>query len=859
VTRFLQAGGHLVLLGGQAFATPVCRVDGLWRDRAAFAGLLNAAPVATPLFPFDDGDVSAWQRSTNRPEHPSRAMTAPGAAGQCLRLDLKGLGQWQWDTFSATVPAAVPSAADLVCLHARGPTGTPQVVLEIDEADGSRWVTVLGLTPGWKRHVVETQAFRFFRDGSPAGRGGPDDHLHLDQARRLSFGLATGLSNHPDGDHVIEVDEIGAATNDLGASLADYAAPNTVCFDDYEPYVLGDVVRVAGCASQDIAPGLRGESARLEGLSAVGFTLWDRSELVPLLQAEDSHGRCRGWACSALIHYEGAYQGGCWLLSGVSTPGFYLSAPFRHCLRGFVRALASRNLPQESADRNARRLQAALPLQTPPPGPLTRTDDGRHFRLPDGRRFFMIGCDYIGSLDRKFFGGPWLYWLESDFRRARDAGLNCMRVYGAGTLWRDPAKLAALKECARKYGIYLLIVVVDHTDLLTREKLVERCRQCAEAFKDEPMLLGYDLQNEPYAYKLAAIKDGEQTLGERYPLWSRWADYERWAGLQVAGNFTSFPGVKGPLPRNDEWGPVLDATDSLFADWIRWQIEAIREVDQTHPITVGYNSVFACLPANGQLDFVSHHAYQAFADFEGVVRNLTTLDRLALIWPDRPLSLGEFGYSNGLRLGGDFADLHTTALGEFLHYLYAYAHGHDGCLKWALTDHPLELSRQQCTWMPTDDLPAHIDQGRYGLFWSDGTDDARPKPLVGALRFLREYVEAGGDRGTLEVLRAPTRIGTGYVFRAPDALFVGNLSYEGATLQFAARQAANVLLWRTGGTLRVLSTADVSVRLNLASLLPEARTGRVALAGRCGAHACAEGWLTVELLEGERIEVTLAG
>jgi hypothetical protein len=88
---------------------------------------------------------------------------------------------------------------------------------------------------------------------------------------------------------------------------------------------------------------------------------------------------------------------------------------------------------------------------------------------------------------------------------------------------------------------------------------------------------------------------------------------------------------------------------------------------------------------------------------------------------------------------------------------------------------------------------------------------------------------------------------------------VGNLSYEGATLQFAARQAANVLLWRTGGTLRVLSTADVSVRLNLASLLPEARTGRVALAGRCGAHACAEGWLTVELLEGERIEVTLAG
>ena len=56
--------------------------------------------------------------------------------------------------------------------------------------------------------------------------------------------------------------------------------------------------------------------------------------------------------------------------------------------------------------------------------------------------------------------------------------------------------------------------------------------RCAEAFRDEPMLLGYDLQNEPYAYQLVEVRDGGQTLGQRYPLWKRWSEYEQWAGLQ---------------------------------------------------------------------------------------------------------------------------------------------------------------------------------------------------------------------------------------------------------------------------------------------------------------------------------------
>lgn len=854
VTSFLQAGGNLVLLGGRAYERPLCRARGQWCDRQAFADLLAATPIETPLFTFEGDDLSAWHRSTNKPEHPSRILTAPGAEGQGLRLDLRDLGPWQWDVFTATLPRAIPPGQDLFCVTARGPEGAPQVSFELDETDGSRWVTAIDLGREWRRYALEPAAFHLLGGDSTPGRGGPGDHLHLDRATRLSIGLATGISKHPDGDNLIEVDEIGAATADLGVTLADFAAPNSVCFDDYEPYVLRDVTQATGCP--DLGPSPAPYSGPLEGLSAVGFTLWDRAALLPLLQARDASGRDRGWAASALVHYGGSYQGGCWFLSGVTTPAFYRSEAFAAALSRFLQAAASGEWLARCAADNESRKAVAIPLTTPAPGGLTRSADGRQFLGPDGRPFFMIGCDYIGSLDRKFMGGPWLRWLEEDFAAAHDAGLNCMRIYGASALYRDPAKLAALKELARRYGIYLLIVVVDHTDLLTREALEARCREVAAAFADEPMLLGYDLQNEPYAYKLVEIRDGAATLGERYPLWTRWPEYEAWAGLRTGEGFTSFPGVTGPLPRDDQFGPLLDATNGIFADWVRWQVDAIREVDPVHPISVGYNSVFGVLPANAPLDFVSHHAYQTPTGYDAVMLNLTTLDRLHAVWPDRPISLGEFGYTSGLRLPDGYLDLHTSALGEFLHYLYAFAGGFSGCMKWTLTDHPLELSRQQCVWMPADDLAAHIDQGRYGFFWSDGTGALRAKPLVSALRFLRLYVDAGGDRGTLQVIPAPTRIGAGYVFRAPRALFVGNLTGDVPGLRFTATRAANVLLWWDENRLRLLSTADAHLTVDLRALTGDAPAGDLTLTGEASAWQPSGAGFTLDLLESQPVEVT---
>jgi hypothetical protein len=842
--RFLEAGGHLVLMGGFAYERPMCRVQGAWRDQAAFARLLAELPAQETFFAFEDTALGRWQRGTNKPEHPSQASLVPGPAGRALRLDIRDVGPWQWDVWSTNLPAPPAAGSDLLLLRARAGARTPEVYVEVDEVDGARWVLRAPLTTRWARYALETGRFKFLKDSSPPTRGGPGDRLDLSRARRLSLGLASGKDDVPAGDHWLEVDEIGVARNTLGASAADFRAPNTVCFDTYEPYVLRGIQRVTPVGITPPPP----LTMPLSGLSAVGFTLWDRSELVPLLQVHDRQGRPRGWAASQLIHYGGPYQGGCWLLSGITTPGFYRTPTFDRTLTQFLKKVAGGRLPEEAAGRNEREKQRTLGKPQTAPEGLTISPDG-HFVYPDGRRFFMVGADYIGSLDRKFFGGPWLAWLERDFQAASQAGINCLRVYGASALYRDPVKLAALKDLARRFNLRLLIVVVDHTNLLTREELQARAREVATAFADEPMLLGYDLQNEPYLYEVAKVKDGPQTLGEKYPLWQRWGEYEKSANLGGSEHFTSFPGVSGPLAPSAEWAPVVQDASSVFGDWIRWQVEAIRSVDRTHPITVGYNSVFATLPCNAQLDFISHHGYEKPVDLAAVERNLTTMDRLHALWPGKPVSFGEFGYTNGMVLNGRYLDLHTSALGEFLHYLYAWNQGYEGCMKWVLMDHPLELSRQQCSWIPPDDLGKHVDQGRYGLFYSAGTATPQPKPLAGALFFLRRHMTPGAKRGELRLVKADNALGTGYVYRAPDALFIGNTTYSSADLSFTAKTPANVLLhWGPG--LDLVSTADATVRLK-----PD--RFRKGLSGKVSGHAAwvrRQGdWVELALLEGQPV------
>ena len=67
-----------------------------------------------------------------------------------------------------------------------------QLLVEINETDGSRWMAPVPLTEQWTYHVLSPDDFSYWPPGSAAGggRGGPKDSFQPRHAVRVSFGLA---------------------------------------------------------------------------------------------------------------------------------------------------------------------------------------------------------------------------------------------------------------------------------------------------------------------------------------------------------------------------------------------------------------------------------------------------------------------------------------------------------------------------------------------------------------------------------------------------------------------------------------------------------------------------------------------
>ncbi|OGV61657.1 MAG: hypothetical protein A3K19_15250 [Lentisphaerae bacterium RIFOXYB12_FULL_65_16] len=888
--RFLRNGGHLAVLGGNVFEEPVAFVNDRWMSGPDVATALRAVKPQNLLFDFESGDVANWSRSTDNKPAASALAADIGPIGRCLRIQIEGLNNW--DTFATPIPP-FPAGHSLLCFQAKGDATTSQVAVELDESDGSRWIATVDITPEWAEYVLAPTEFAVWEPKSKAAR-----QFNPAAAARLSFGLASShTSKVPKGTRALWVDTVGTAPNPYGnVDLSRRIELNL--FSDYEPYRLPQIASVVTAPGLTISVPPVEIKGAFSGRSAVGFAFQNESAFIPLLTALDARGRDRGWAGGMLVNYAGLYGNSVWTFFGIDSREFYTEPGFLDTLVAVLKT------PKPALVESARTANAAaktreLPLTTPAPAGFIRvTPDGKHLAYPDGRRFFAIGCNYVGPFDRccklwrdEFFT---VDGVEDDFRKAHEAGLNCMRYW----LWNvdkdiakgDLRKIDAIKECARRYGVYLLINLPG-TGYATVEDMLASHAAIAGAFADEPMVLGYDLRNEPYIGTVAGIQYPEQakpavlttrfldtfatelnseaihsTLKNR-PNWLHFgtnvqgADAENaLAAIMLWDKYarkysissTTFPGIDGALPPDDAYAPVVQAVDASFGHWVKLQVDAIRAVDRNHLITVGYNLVFSCLPSNRQLDFVSQHVYARPFSYADVMENITTLDRLAKVWPDKPITFGEFGYSNGVPMPNSpdgYLDRYTSSVGEMMHYLYAFAKGYDGCKKWMLNDWPYPIMRRYGDW--DKGLQTRIYEERFGLYVYDGTPTGRPKPIAHALRCFSEYAaHVAQPGGTIEITPADLCIGAAYVYRNADALFVGNTSYQSDALSFTATQPANVMLWWDDKTLHVLATADAQVTVTPSALGP---FGGTLAAGKCSSIATDGKTLRLGLLEGEPV------
>jgi hypothetical protein len=847
--QYLKSGGDLIILSGPAFEIPVYPYGGGWYSQEELLPRLAAdAEDRRISVDFANEDPQRWTRDADNLNLPSTLTKKEEKGLFYFQADIQHFSRW--DTFRG--PFRSSPGHNVLWLKAKGSDNLRQMVVEIREDDGSRWVAVANLPHQWQEIALLQTDFQFLSDGSPHGRGGPEDCLAIEKAAWLQFGMSYDFSPHAAADYQICIQQAGTAKIELpdgfGKPLFEKVLP-VFSIQPFHQYT--DAVCVRPVPSQPFTASQTAMKMPLKGTSAIGFPYVNESKYIGILEVLDSIDRPRGFAAGILLHYGGPYKGGQWLLFGVQNELFYQTEFFTECLLQIVEKMQEPSLLKQLAQAEIDARSKRQPRPKSRLQPIRRSTDGKHLVYTDGSPFFMLGVNYIGSFDCKtthassnFFYDKW----ETDFRKARDAGINCIRLWIEG-LDGDKAKLDSILYLADKYGIYLLLHPTAHP-AENGEELTELFTKLAELAAEEPAVLGYDLMNEPYITTVGSIRIGGRPSaiirhdpyntyiakglydldwvnsrvqhGSTWPPLSSWSKDAQAQALLAAYNilsqyssrciaprdYSSLYGISGPLPITEELAPFFGAVNQTFADWLNLHIPAIRSRHPSALITVGYNTILTALPANQQLDFVSHHLYQPPTSFEDIQKAVTTFDRLQKLWPDKPITLGEFGISCGTQLpDGSTMDIYNAAVNEILIWLYAWVNGFDGAMSWMISDWPVALMDYSAPWISKN---RRSYEAGFGMYFYDGTETGQAKPIVGAVQTLRQYLDlCPPSKGNLRLVPSPElQSGCGYLYHNQNALFVGAKTFQNEHLRFHSPQAANLFLYWNGKEMRILSTAD---------------------------------------------------
>lgn len=639
-------------------------------------------------------------------------------------------------------------------------------------------------------------------------------------------------------------------------------------FDTYEIYDMPSVTTTEFNEDQAyIDPIKCSINGAFSGVSAIGFETPDSSTFIPVLEALDADGIRRGWACGILTHYK-ISAGSDWMLFGIQQDGFYRSDDFIRLTDHLFGRFISGSLHAQAKEENTARIDGKVEpaKDSEEPMGIRLTSDGLGFEYEDGTPFFVVGANIVnkGSFNQHYKGKFKPALMEEDFQRLKRAGVNVVRLYGVFEYVDDTEYIQALKTCARKYGIYLLLEV-SYRSASTLEALKQKGRIISNVFKDDPMVLGYDLQNEPYYWDLNEVTDSSgTTLAKLYPNAGYFSEYADYAKLDLAGSsWSTYPRVNGPLPtpQNDRQKLGVESVNGILGAFIQAVTDGIRENDKTHLITVGYNTPYVFLSCNNSLDFISNHVYEnlrTVTNYQTISANITAMDRLRSVYK-KPIIIGEFNVSNGDKGTGNsvYYDIHNSGVAEFIHYIYAYAKGYSGVMKWALTDWPLfNIEMETSSWWQGD--KTWISEGRMGMYMYDGTLEGSPKPIAQSLKFLSDYVTEtkAADRGDLKLTTNKSLIETGYVFEGKNALFVGDVSYQSDQLTFASTddKPANVMLRWTSKKLTVMSTHDCEITIRVSDFLSSSAS-KAKITGKYKGLKQNEETITVTLFAGETVVV----
>ncbi len=206
--RHLSRGGRLLTLGAPPFDRVLARVDGVWLDHTGVMDRLAQRPGAAVL--PSGWTPDGWQRASDSMPGATLWSREAGPDGNpCLQVRVPALAGWDTLTHPVT-DGALNRERSVLTLAARANDSTPELMVELVERDGSRWMKTFAVTQEWRRYAIPDTEFVYWPDNPSTGRGGPADHVRMNQVERITVGLTRSLRNLGQAPHQYAVADIRA-------------------------------------------------------------------------------------------------------------------------------------------------------------------------------------------------------------------------------------------------------------------------------------------------------------------------------------------------------------------------------------------------------------------------------------------------------------------------------------------------------------------------------------------------------------------------------------------------------------------------------------------------------------------------
>lgn len=475
--------------------------------------------------------------------------------------------------------------------------------------------------------------------------------------------------------------------------------------------------------------------------------------------------------------------------------------------------------------------------------------DKRHLVNSNGEPFFALGINYAGYFDR-----AWKMWepnlfdpnlIARDFLKAQNSGFSAIRLFVHVALAREIAqnnfaKLDQVLSLAQDHQLQVLLTLND-AHYLNLERVGELDAKIAERYKDVATIFAYDLENEPVFYNLVAAiyPDGYQApvqtgqLVDHYgPRVSREEALELQRNRRIPGHlnqdqafyyinalrlFLEYDQAVGSFIRQGKgtivdfmlaaeaqpWHTFIGVLDGTVDAWLRARIDPIRAAGCQHLLTVGWNWMhFAALPANRRLDFQEYHNYASLT-LAGFNTNVAHLQGLRKAFPDHPIILGEFGWSNQSSSNpatSQPVSEDATALYEAAMHAYLRANKFGGGFKWILND---------------VDISHNPYEANFGVFKLGD----QPKPIRDLiLRMSQDWLSVN-QPATFEAVRE-VETGMSYRFNLPQQITVGGRVYQDDTVSWQAEGIAHCFITKAQNELLVDAHGAGQLSIEPWDLLP---------------------------------------